>query len=305
MNRSWVRASWSGAIVLAVLAASCGNNLPKDHGIVWECDGTAIDTDPLTGQPVVIAFLGAGETQVTECADPNVGQVALIAACRGDCKNAFRAWGLFSSFPFIFHDISDCQIGGATMTNRACSDPIVFFNGGPAQARLALDSSSIATVDIQGNKAQANVHGTIDATFGTAACTGPTCDLMISRMDLTMDAFSLGGDSVHDVSVQNASIATGTWTNNTTVFELPIHSLAVSIDFGLNNDTGSTALVNSVNKIHGTIVRDYSAMTIFGDFQDANGNVVHLDLRSRLSAGRRSRRKARSNGISAILELPS
>jgi hypothetical protein len=278
-----LRRALGGVLVvgLAVVAAACGNSLPHDHGEVWECEGTAVDqVCDATGENCmqeVIALIGPGAVPVTECANPGVSQNDLTDACKSDCESKFREWGFFSQFPFIYHDISGCTITTAVGTGRPCKDPVSPFNGGPANASIGLDQgTSTVDVDVKGHTGSGHAFGTLDVTIDPF-CAASSCSLFISRFDLGVTSFDLDGHTVHDVDVQNAGTVSGTWSSDTS-FELPPNSLSVSVVFGIDNDSGSTTLVNSANSLHGNLSPDYSSFTLSGDFDDGNGSTVHLDL---------------------------
>lgn len=279
----WHRKARGAALVagLAVVAAACGNSLPHDHGEVWACEGTAVDeVCDATGENCmqqVIALIGPGAVLVTECANPGVSQNDLTNACKSDCESKFRQWGLFSQFPFIYHDISGCTINTAVGTRRPCKDPVSPFNGGPANARIGLDqSSSTVDVNVEGHTGSGNAFGTLDVTIDPF-CKASSCALFISRFDFGTTSFDLDGHTVHDVDVQNAGTVSGTWSSDTS-FELPPNSLSVSVVFSVDNDSGSTTLINTRNSLHGNLSQDYSSFSLSGDFDDGNGSTVHLNL---------------------------
>jgi len=262
---------------LSIIVPACGGDLPHDHGEVWECTGTASDKD-LQGNDQIIAFIGPGQVEVTECANPGVPQKDIIDACKDDCESKFRAWGLFDEFPFIYHDITGCSIHGVTPTGRPCHDPVEPLNGGPANARIAIEqAASTVDVNIKGHGGHGNAFGTLDITIDPF-CAASSCKLFISRFDLGVTSFDLDGHTVHDVDVQNAGTVSGTWQSDTS-FELPPASLGVSAVFRIDDDDdGSTTLVNSANSLHGNLAKDYGTFTLVGDFDDGNGSSVHLNL---------------------------
>lgn len=272
LSRAFVALITVGGISLL----DCGNNLPKLNAEKWGCFGRA--NDVINGMSVVIAGPGLVGTK---CADANVVQADLIKACKDNCEEKFRQYGLFSDFPFFVHFIQGCSIDGtAPIANPPCKDPppvIEDMNGGPSDARIAIDSSkSTATMSINNQAAKTTVSGFIDLTFGTSTCAS-NCNLRISTIQLSAASFALGNDNVHDVILENEGVADGNWTSNGIAFTIPMNSLRIVVAFGVNNNIGSEALLNSAN-VHGTLARDYSSFTLSGPFDDGKGNKVTLDL---------------------------
>lgn len=256
----------------AFMTVGCGSDLPHDKGVQWVCTLQVFDNNQ-----ILIPNYAQGE-----CANADVSGSDILSACKDDCKNAFRKWGIFwygGIFPWIYQNIQGCiPLGPPVDTHNACKPgSIIAYNGGPANYSLGVDeSASTASLHVNGDDGVTTVSGNIDVTIGPKSCTGPNCNLLITTLHLTGQTFKIGGHSVTGVDVQNRGFINGTWHDDNT-FELPAGAVTIGTNFAVDGHGASETLANSVSPLHGVLTKDGSTFSLDGDFQTSDGSI-HLSI---------------------------
>ena len=269
------------------VAAGCGGDLHKDNGHYWNCLGEALlpgysgnsctssgDCDTIDLPDAVIHAGNVGQV----CADPPPSNSlqAITDACADTCGENYRIWGVFvsSSPPFVsFTQNADCQIQQIEDTGIGCTDPIQNAGHGPAQSRAEIGAGSTGSVTVN-SVGSASTTPSGFMRYSVGQCNG-TCAFQVVELALTSGTFSLGGNDVTNLRIDNEGNAGGT-IDQAGHFTIPTSGLQITANFDYQGDHGSSTLLSS-DPVTGTIDPVTGAVSLGGAFTNSDGQVT-LDL---------------------------
>ncbi len=283
-----------GVVVTACAVLGCGDDLPREDGVLWECTGRAIDCVG-EGDDAFCFELARfpDDIRLRICADPTVGESRILDECRTKCEYEFRAYGLFSEPPFLWRDIEECQIGFVSPTSTECrSSPPNFGQGGPAQAEATFGGGGVppstVAVDVDGSTGSTTASGSIRyAVFPIEGSCPPTgCTLVITELLGRTEDFTVEGASIlvpdvdmSDVRVFNHDFLVGTWLDGD--FIIPPGAARLGVNFRVDGERASVTLRNDLVALRGTIDRDTGAFVLPGAVLRSGDTSIRLTLLGR------------------------
>ena len=120
------------------------------------------------------------------------------------------------------------------------------------------------------------MFGTIDLTL-PSDCTGPTCALTMSKVDLRANDFVSNGHAISDVEIWNQPYALALWSNNGT-FAISEYVVNLYIGYKDNGEVGGHNDINSPRLSWGTIDADYQKFSWTGNMVRGNWLTANFNL---------------------------
>lgn len=160
-------------------------------------------------------------------------------------------------------------------SGQAGSSPTVQFD--PQDALVAIDPAcSTYCYEQDGEGWQAPVFGTVGLTIDPE-CTGPTCTLTMSKLQLTTGDLNIDGHRVSSVEIWNYRHTMGMWQSDG-AFVLPSLSTHIYTGFTLDGAQFGRLFMNVSEVLSGTLDPDYQGFTLTGELFRGDWAAVNFNL---------------------------
>lgn len=251
-------------LVIALLLAACGDDLPNDMGVWHNCSLMVIDD---TAQGPANIYPEGYPTRV--CGNLGLPNNDYVEACIDQCEDDW-SYGCFGiTDDGLFTCGPACTYFSHGATGESCASGSILPGPPPvAQHEVTLNSSATVSVAVEDESGSATPKGTI--LYTPVPCAEANCPFHLAAARLTAPLLEIGTSiDINNAVVQSAGLATGT-SDPAGNFLIPAGALRVSVNGRLNDEPFSITLPNDQEvkgstrpfRIVGTFSKDNVRVTL-------------------------------------------